>query len=92
MQEALAEGDFEDLASRASDFLTSDVVIYKVKASKPLLTFSSKYEVVYKVKYAIKSGGEKQEGVKYYLFDHSALANPYLKRESNKWVYYLNFY
>ncbi len=91
VEEALTGGDFDGSGTDAEDFMTPDIVLHKVKASKPLLSISSSQDVIYEVNYSIEHsiGGVKRE-VKYFLFQHSLLGDPIYKWESSKIIYYIN--
>ena len=94
MKELFEAGQTEELGKAVESATTTQINIYSIKAGFPPFNFSSKRrKVVTKVEYSITDvNGVRQEGTKYYRFDHAPIVNTWqLGREVSVISYYLNF-
>jgi hypothetical protein len=89
---ALKAGNLEESGLNENDLISPKLELHKVKASQPILSFSSNQKVVYEVKFTIKgASGKESSGIKYYEMEHSLISKPRLKRDSSQFSFYMNF-
>ena len=94
MKELYESGQTEKLGAAIESTTTTKINIYSISGGIPPFNFSSKRrKVVIKVEYDIAdANGVRQEGTKYYRFDHSPIGNSWQwGREVTAISYYLNF-
>lgn len=95
MKELYASGQTGELGKAVESTTTTRINIYSIKAGFPPFNFSSrKRKVVIKVDYSITDvNGVRQEGTKYYRFDHAPTVNSWQwGREVTVISYYLNLF
>lgn len=91
LNSAIATGDKERIEQTAASVTSTRVNISSVKASYPVLSFSTPKDVVVKVVYSFDdAAGTGEEQTLYYLFKHGALGWQYQYITSSL-NYYLNF-
>ena len=74
--------------------ISTKLTIKSVKASYPIFDFFHKYkDVIVKVNYSLDDAyGTREQGTKYYSFEHSPMINRWrYKSKRSKLSYYLNF-
>lgn len=93
LKAAYEAGDQDELASVADSITSTEMEIKSVHASYPLFDFSSNKEVVVKVEYSLSdASGTREEGTKYYLYEHGSVVDQWsYQYDSNVVSYYLNF-
>lgn len=93
LKSAYESGDIDETARAVETIATSKINFESIKASSPLLTFSTNKEVVIKVTYSLDdSSGNRIKETKYYLFKHGSIGNVWQYRyETSAISYFLNF-
>jgi hypothetical protein len=95
MKELYETGQTDELGKAIESTTTTRINIYSIKAGFPPFNFDSKRrKVVTKVDYSISdANGIRQEGTKYYRFDHAPIGNSWQwGREVSVISYYLNLF
>jgi hypothetical protein len=84
-----------DKLGRVAKSVTSTKLnVDSVQASYPLFDFSTRKDVVVKVRYSLNdASGTREKGTNYYLFKHGSLGNVWqYKYDASEVSYYLNFF
>ena len=93
LKAAVDSGDTAEISDTAESVTTTRISIDSVRASYPLLDFSTPKDVVVKVIYSLNDASATyQTKTNYYLFRHGGLLNAWqYQYQTNAIKYYLNF-
>ena len=91
LQTAKDTGDLSTLGG-AIEELREPVVFHKIKASSPLLEWSSTSDVIVRVEYSLKNQGAAKMQTKYLRYKKRAWGNWEYRGSSSEASYYMNFF